>query len=303
METVLKTNNLTKSYGKQKALDKVSINVNRGAIYGLIGRNGAGKTTLMRMISGLASADSGSFELYSKGGSVNSKGIKIGCLIENTGIYPNMTAKDNLELKAFAFGIKEKGEIKRILKMVGLEDVGRKKVKNFSMGMKQRLGIGLAMVGSPKIIILDEPINGLDPQGIVEVRDIIKKLNEELGITFIISSHILEELSKIATNFGIIDQGMLLTEITKEELMTKNREHIELTTPDSKVSETILNELEIEDYEIISDSTIRIFGAMNRTGDIALALAKKEIPIEYLTVNKNSLEDYYLKLTGYSKAN
>lgn len=303
METVLKTNNLTKIYGHKKAVDNISMKVNKRDIYGLIGRNGAGKTTLMRILSGLAYADSGDFELYRDGNPIKPEKLKIGTLIENTGIYPDFNARDHLRLKASAIGSEEKDEVDKLLKLVGLHEVGKKKVKNFSMGMKQRLGIALAMVGSPNLVILDEPINGLDPQGIVEVREIIRNLNEQHGITFIISSHILGELSKLATNFGIIHNGLLLTEITKDELAEKSREFIELGTPNSKISSEVLDDLGIDDYEIVSEKIIHIYGAMKRTGDIALGLAKKDILIESLTVNNNSLEDYYLQLTGFSKEN
>ncbi|MDE6724597.1 MAG: ATP-binding cassette domain-containing protein, partial [Ruminiclostridium sp.] len=210
MEYLLTTNAVTKQYGRQRAVNAVSIHIRQGAIYGLIGRNGAGKTTLLKMISGLAAPSEGDFSLFGKTGrEVSEYMSRIGSLIENPGIYPNLSAPENLQLKCLAMGIRKKGVIGELLETVGLGDTGKKKVRNFSLGMKQRLGIALALVGDPDLVILDEPINGLDPQGIAEIRETIFKLNKEKNITFIISSHILEELSKIATDYGIIHNGIL----------------------------------------------------------------------------------------------
>lgn len=202
MDYLLQTNHLTKQYGKHKAVNEVSIHVRQGDIYGLIGRNGAGKTTLLKMISGLAYPTDGNFTIFNENSTADSIYMsRIGTLIEAPGVYPNMSAAENLKLKCLAMGIRQKGTADELLKVVGLSDVGKKHVRNFSLGMKQRLGIALALVGNPDLVILDEPINGLDPQGIAEVRETLSRLNKERNITFIISSHILEELSKIATNF------------------------------------------------------------------------------------------------------
>lgn len=203
MEYLLTTNAVTKQYGKQKAVNAVNIHIPQGAIYGLIGRNGAGKTTLLRMISGLAAPTEGDISLFGMTGrEMNDSMSRIGSLIETPGTYPNLSAFDNLKLKCLAMGIRKKNAIPELLETVGLRNAGKKKVKNFSLGMKQRLGIALALVGNPDLVILDEPINGLDPQGIAEVRETIFRLNKEKRITFMISSHILEELSKIATDYG-----------------------------------------------------------------------------------------------------
>lgn len=206
-EYLLSTRGLTKQFGHHKAVNHVDIHVKRGAIYGFIGRNGAGKTTFLRMISGLAKPTSGEIELFGyRNEELKQVRSRISCLIEAPGLYGNMSAYDNLAIKCQLFGMKNRTYIDNILQTVGLSDVGRKKVKHFSLGMKQRLGIGLALVGEPDLLLLDEPINGLDPQGIAEMRDTILKLRDEQNMTIIISSHILEELSKIATHYGINPQ-------------------------------------------------------------------------------------------------
>lgn len=218
-EILLQTHALTKQYGHQKAVDNVDIHIKKGAIYGFIGRNGAGKTTCMRMICGLAKPTSGDIEMFGYSGNDLTKvRSRVGCLIETPGLYPNLSAQENLKLKCRLFGINKKGYTEEILRKVGLSDVGKKKTKNFSLGMKQRLGIGLALVGEPDLLVLDEPINGLDPQGIAEVRETIQNLCSQQDMTVFISSHILEELSKLATDYGIINNGSLIQEITREEL-------------------------------------------------------------------------------------
>ena len=224
MSYVLSTDNLTKIYHNFKAVDSLNIHVEEGDIYGFIGRNGAGKTTTLKMISGLASPSSGKFSLFGEPYEVlNNKKIfvQVGNLIEEPGIYPDMTAFDNVYLKCICAGIKDKSYAMDLLKLVDLDRTGKKKAKGFSLGMRQRLGIALALVGEPKLIILDEPINGLDPQGILEIRETILKLNKERKITFIISSHILGELSKMATRYGIIDKGQLLKELSAKELASQ----------------------------------------------------------------------------------
>ncbi|WP_418437275.1 ABC transporter ATP-binding protein [Blautia sp.] len=219
METLVQTNNLTKQYGQHKAVNNVNLSVRKGEIYGLIGRNGAGKTTILRLISGLAKPTNGSISLFGQNSRDSIYMQKhIGLLIETPGIYLDMSARDNVKLKCMAIGISNNSYIAELLKNVGLSAVDKKKVKCFSVGMKQRLGIALALVGNPELVILDEPTNGLDPQGIAEIREIIVQLNTEKNITFIISSHILGELSKIATCYGIIEKGELKRQFLKTEL-------------------------------------------------------------------------------------
>lgn len=299
MEYLLTTNAITKQYGKQKAVDNVSIHIHQGAIYGLIGRNGAGKTTLLKMVSGLATPTDGNFSLFGKTGRETSEYMsRIGSLIEAPGVYPNLSAAENLKLKCLAMGIRKKDVINELLEIVGLNNAGRKKVNNFSLGMKQRLGIALAMVGDPDLVILDEPINGLDPQGIAEIRETIFRLNEEKNITFIISSHILEELSKIATNYGIIHNGVLIQELTREELLSKCCERIELKTDDTRKACTILEMMGIREFKVVDLDTIHIFERLSDSGEITMELAKNHVKTMGIAVKNEALEDYYLNLTG-----
>lgn len=299
MEYLLCTNSLTKQYGRHKAVNSVNVHIRQGDIYGLIGRNGAGKTTLLKMISGLASPTEGDFTLFGKTGKEAYRYLsRVGTLIESPGIYPNMTAADNLKLKCLAMGVRKKNEIEELLDIVGLSDAGKKKVKNFSMGMKQRLGIALALVGDPDLVVLDEPINGLDPQGIAEIRDTLFRLNSERNITLIISSHILEELSKIATHYGIIHDGVLIQELTREELLERCSERIELKTDDTRGTCTVLDEMGITRYKVVDPDTIHIFERLNDSGEITFSLAQHRIKTLGITVKNEELEDYYLNLTG-----
>lgn len=299
MEYLLHTNSLTKRYGRHKAVCTVNLHIRQGDIYGLIGRNGAGKTTILKMLSGLAAPTEGDFTLFGKTGREAREYMsRIGTLIEAPGVYPNMTAEENMRLKCLAMGVREKGAAEELLRTVGLADTGRKKVKNFSVGMKQRLGIALALVGNPDLVILDEPINGLDPQGIAEVRETLSRLNKEKHITFIISSHILEELSKIATNYGIIHDGVLLQEMTREELLAKCGERMELKTSDTRMACTVLEGMGIGKYKVVDTDTIQIFERLDDGGEITMALAKHGVKTRGISVKNEALEDYYLNLTG-----
>ena len=299
MEYLLSTNGLTKRYGRKNAVDHVNLHIRQGAIYGLIGRNGAGKTTILRMIAGLASPTEGEISLF---GETGKKSLymtsRIGTLIESPGLYPNMSAAENLKLKCLALGVRKKGYIEELLDAVGLNGVGRKRVRNFSLGMKQRLGIALALVGEPDLLVLDEPINGLDPQGIAEVRETLSRLNQERNITLIISSHILEELSKIATDYGIIRNGVLLQELTQEELLARCSERIELKTDDTRRACVVLEEMGIRDYKVIDAGTIQIFERLNDSGKITMQLAENGVKTVGISVKNEALEDYYLDLTG-----
>lgn len=298
-EILLQTTGLTKRFGHHKAADNVDIHVKRGAIYGFIGRNGAGKTTCLKMISGLMTPTSGEIELFGyKGKDIEQVRSRVGCLIEAPGIYGNMTAYQNMKLKCQVFGIKKDSYINEILENVGLADVGNKKTKHFSLGMKQRLGIGLALVGEPDLLVLDEPINGLDPQGIVEVRDIIQRLCDERNMTIIISSHILEELSKIATDYGIIHNGTLLQELSREELMKQCRERLEIDMDDPKEAVPVLDNMGIHNYQVVDKNRIQIFERLNDSATINMELAKAGLMVRSILVNSEKLESYYLKLTG-----
>jgi len=298
-EILLQTTGLTKRFGHHKAADNVDIHVKRGAIYGFIGRNGAGKTTCLKMISGLMTPTSGEIELFGyKGKDIEQVRSRVGCLIEAPGIYGNMTAYQNMKLKCQVFGIKKESYINEILENVGLADVGNKKTKHFSLGMKQRLGIGLALVGEPDLLVLDEPINGLDPQGIVEVRDIIQRLCDERNMTIIISSHILEELSKIATDYGIIHNGTMLQELSREELMKQCMERLEIDMDDPKEAVPVLDNMGIHNYQVVDKNRIQIFERLNDSATINMELAKAGLMVRSILVNSEKLESYYLKLTG-----
>ena len=298
-ELLLQTRNLTKQYGRHKAVDGVNMHIKKGAIYGFIGRNGAGKTTCLKMISGLSTPSYGEIEMFGyKGKDLQKVRSRVGCLIEAPGLYGNMSAYDNLNIKCKLTGIKKKGYIEELLKTVGLDAVGEKKTKHYSLGMKQRLGIALALVGEPDLLILDEPINGLDPQGIVEVRETIQKLAKERGMTICISSHILEELSKLATDYGIIHNGCLVQELTREELMKKCSERIELTLDNPKQAIPVLDDMGFNSYQVIDKEHIHIFERLGESASLNMELAKAGIPVKGISITSEELENYFLRLTG-----
>ena len=275
MEYVLTTDHLCKNYGHFKALNQCSMHVPRGAIYGFVGKNGAGKTTLIRLICGLQRPTSGSYRLY---GSENTdKKIleaqrRIGAVVETPSIYLDMTAEENMKEQYYVLGLPSFEGIPQTLKLVGLEDAGKKKAKDFSLGMRQRLGIAIALAGKPDLLVLDEPTNGLDPQGIVEMRELILKLNRERQITVLISSHILDELSRLATHYGFIDKGTIVKEITAEELENTCRKCVKLQVTDTAVLAHILDKRGLE-YEILSDTQANVYGELV-VSDVALELAE-----------------------------
>jgi len=302
MNYILETHNLTKKYGGQKAVNGVNMHVKQGDIYGFIGRNGAGKTTLLKMVCGMASITEGEIEIYGKKGKeAATMSKRIGTLIEAPGIYPNMNAYNNLKIKCIAAGVTQKGYIENILDMVGLKHVQKKKVKNFSLGMKQRLGIGLALVGEPDLLLLDEPINGLDPQGIAEVRDTILRLNKEKNITIVISSHILEELSKIATVYGIINNGTLMHEITNEQLNEQCKERITIILDEPEKAVPILDSMGYTKYKLTDPRTIEIYERFDSIPDIIANLSAEGIRISSIDTKTEAIEDYFLEVTGGKK--
>ena len=300
-EVVLKTYNVTKKYGEQIAVNNVNMTIRKGDIYGFIGQNGAGKTTLIRMITGLASKSGGEIELFgeSSENKLNEGRAYIGSIIETPAFYKNMTAKENLEVSRLVRNISSKENIDEVLNLVGLGDTGKKKVKNFSLGMKQRLGIANALLGNPKILILDEPINGLDPMGIVEIRELLKKINKEKEITILISSHILGELSELATCYGIISNGKLIEEITSTQLKEKCRQYIDLRVDDSKRTVTILEQkLNITDYEVLENNKIKVFSNLEDAALINSTLTKGGVLVNKISVRGENLEEYFVKLVG-----
>ena len=297
MDYVLQTDGLTKRYRKFKALDGLSIHVPKGSIYGFVGKNGAGKTTLIRLICGLQEPTSGSFTLY--GIHSDSKDIiksrrRIGVIVENPAIYSNMTAEENLKQQYLILGLPSYEGIPELLKLVGLEDTGRKKVKHFSLGMKQRLGIAIALAGDPDFLVLDEPVNGLDPQGIVEMREMILKLNRERQITVLISSHILDELSRLATHYGIIDHGHMVKELSAEELDAACRKCVSMEVSNISVLARVLDEMHLE-YKILSDTAADVFAKVNVT-HLVLALAKENCEVYTMRERDESLESYFISL-------
>lgn len=291
MNYILTTDNLTKKYGDKVAAGNINIHIREGEIYGLIGRNGAGKTTIMRMISGLSTPTQGSYQIHK----THTGGI--GVLIESPGVYNNRSAFDNLKIKCIAMNCYSKEYVDDLLKTVGLEDTGKKKVGSFSLGMRQRLGIALALAGDPKLIILDEPINGLDPQGIAEVRETLEKLRDEKGITIMISSHILEELGKLADSFGIINNGELIDEFTYDELVARCGKYVTVRTDHNEKAAEIIKEMGINDLEIIGNR-IRINECLDKTAEINSKLVGSGISVKEIYATNLSLEDYYLSLTG-----
>lgn len=302
MEYVLTTDHLCKNYGHFKALNQCSMHVPRGAIYGFVGKNGAGKTTLIRLICGLQRPTSGSYRLY---GSENTdKKIleaqrRIGAVVETPSIYLDMTAEENMKEQYYVLGLPSFEGIPQTLKLVGLEDAGKKKAKDFSLGMRQRLGIAIALAGKPDLLVLDEPTNGLDPQGIVEMRELILKLNRERQITVLISSHILDELSRLATHYGFIDKGTIVKEITAEELENTCRKCVKLQVKDTAVLAHILDKRGLE-YEILSDTQANVYGELV-VSDVALELAEQNCRMFSVQEYEESLESYYLNLVGGGK--
>ena len=299
MEYILTAESLGKQYRHFKALDSLSIHVPKGSIYGFVGKNGAGKTTFIRLICGLQEPTSGSYTLY--GAKNTDPGItksrrRMGAVVETPSIYLDMTAEDNLKEQYRIIGLPSFDDIPELLRLVGLENTGKKKAKNFSLGMKQRLGIAIALAGSPDFLILDEPVNGLDPQGIIEMRELILKLNQERQITFLISSHILDELSRLATHYGFIDSGHMVKELSARELDAACRKCIRVQVSDIHALTRVLDEMDIE-YNIFSDTMADIFARVN-VSSLTLALAEQGCDVISLTDREERLESFYVNLIG-----
>ncbi len=299
MDYVLKTNELCKHYRHFKALNEVSMHIPKGAIYGFVGKNGAGKTTLIRLICGLQYPTSGDFALY--GVKNTDKAIadsrsRMGAVVETPSIYPSMTAEDNLKMQYRLLGLPSFDGVQDLLKLVGLENTGKKKAKHFSLGMKQRLGIAIALCGNPDFLILDEPINGLDPQGIIEVRELILKLNHEKQITVLISSHILDELAKLATHYGFIDSGRIVKEMSAEELEQACRKCIHMTVTDTKILARVLDGMKIT-YKILDEKTADVYAKPNFS-QLALALSKENCEVISMEEHDENLESFFMNLVG-----
>ena len=299
MDYVLTTQGLSKHYKGFKALDALTMHVPKGSIYGFVGRNGAGKTTLIRVICGLQAQTSGEYTLYgidSREKSIVKSRRRMGAVVETPSIFLDMTAEDNLKEQYRVLGLPSFDGIPELLKLVGLEDTGKKKARNFSLGMKQRLGIAVALAGDPDFLVLDEPVNGLDPQGIIEIRELILKLNHERQITVLISSHILDELSRLATHYGFIDGGRILKEISAAELEAACRKCMRLEVTDTGALVRVLDTMGAE-YQILSDSQADVYAKLN-VSQLTLALAKENCEVLSIEERDESLESYYVNLVG-----
>lgn len=302
MEYVLKTNALCKHYKHFKALNGLTMNIPKGAIYGFVGKNGAGKTTLIRLICGLQEPTSGEYFLYGLKNSekeILKSRRRMGAVVETPAIYLDLTAIENMKEQYRILGIPSNDSIPKLLKLVGLENTGNKKARNFSLGMRQRLGIAIALAGNPDFLVLDEPANGLDPQGIIEMRELILKLNREYQITVLISSHILDELSRLATHYGFIDNGKMVKEISAEELEASCRKCIRLEVTNVQTLVRVLDEMKV-DYKVISDKEADVFAKVN-VSKLAVTLLKENCEVISMQERDESLESYYVSLVGGKK--
>lgn len=299
MEYVLKTNGLKKQYRHFTALDGVSMNIPKGSIYGFVGKNGAGKTTLIRLICGLQYPTGGNFELYGIDNSDRNISLsrrRMGAVVETPSIYLDLTAEENLKQQYRILGKPSFDGITELLRIVGLENTGKKKARNFSLGMRQRLGIAVALCGNPDFLVLDEPTNGLDPQGIIEIRELILKLNREYKITVLISSHILDELSKLATHYGFIEKGKMVRELSAAELEASCRKSLKLTVSDTKSLALVLDRMALE-YSIFDDKTACVYGNP-KIGSIAIALAENNCELISAKEQDETLESFFVSLVG-----
>ena len=296
---LITTNELCKAYSKKLVIDHVNMHIPESSIYGFVGENGSGKTTIMRLLTGLAEPTSGGFTLFG----VKNTDRKIydvrqnlSAIVEATSLVPTLTARDNMRYMEFYLGIKlSEEERNELLRKVHLEDVGNKRVKNYSLGMRQRLGIALALMNHPKLMLLDEPMNGLDPEGIAELRDLLIELNQKEGITVLISSHILSELEKIASCYGFISKGKLLEEITAEELQERCRKSLNIKVNDVAEAKKVLDDMKIKEYKISPNGDVKIFDNV-KISDTVLNLTNNNVDILAINSADESVEDYYLNL-------
>lgn len=297
-EFAIETQELTKRYSGKNAVDHVNMHVPLGSIYGFVGENGSGKTTIMRLLMGLAKPNEGTYALFdipNKNKEIYKVRNQISAIVEAPSLVPSMNAHDNLKFAAMYYGVKPTEElISNALKSVGLSNTGRKIVKNFSLGMRQRLGIAVLLLNDPKLLLLDEPMNGLDPKGIAELRDLIIELNQR-GITILISSHILSELEKIATYWGFISQGKILEEISSEELINRCQKHVEISHNDIAKLTNALKKLGHEDYHFVNTTTVAIYGDINIT-DLLISLRKEGLEITSIKTSEGDVENYYFDL-------
>ena len=301
LEFVVKSQKLNKRYGETAALKDVNITVKKGSIYGLVGNNGAGKTTFLKVLTGQTRADSGTFTLLGEDNEAGYRKVRrqTGAIIENPGFYPKLTAKQNLEYYRIQRGIPGKEIVDEMLRMVGLEHAAKKKFENLSLGMKQRLGLALALMGEPEFLILDEPINGLDPSGIIEIRNLLLKLKREKNVTILISSHILTELENIATDYGFLNKGELVEEVTAERLREKCRTFLEVKVTDVAAYAALLEtELLCSNYKVLPGNCIHILEHVDRVSDYSALAVKHDIGLLAFEMKEINLENYYMNLIG-----
>ena len=296
MKYVLRTNKLTKRFGAKCAVNRVSMQIRKGEIYGFIGKNGAGKTTLMRLVLGAAMPSDGDIELFG-GEELSRARHRIGALLEYPCLYKGCSAYENLKRFSLLTG-NTKDELLEILDLVGLKNVGKKKVGKFSLGMKQRLAIGVALLGHPEFLVLDEPVNGLDPAGIKEIRDVILRLNREKGVTFLISSHLLDELSKIVTTYGIIKDGVLIEQISAEELETRCRHHLKITADNVQKALSLLACITDRNTIKVEGNSLYLYSLIDKSDRINRLLVRHGIRVSELKIQAASLEEYFLERMG-----
>ena len=296
--TVIEMNNISKVYGKKMVVDNFSLNIKKGHICGLIGPNGAGKTTIMKILAGLTFQSKGEVRFF-ENDNLDESRVRMSFMIETPIIYAGMTARDNLQYIRYLRGYPDECRVDEILNIVGLSDTGNKPAKKFSLGMKQRLGIGMAMLQKPEVMVLDEPVNGLDPEGIVEVRQLVKCMSDEFGMTVLISSHLLTELSELCTDFSIINHGRLVENLRRDELLVKCKGHISLKTNDINRTVAILEDkLSITDYKVIHGEEIHIFEKLSEIDYISKAITDNGLIIRKLNEEGQNLEEYYIEKVG-----
>lgn len=301
MSEIIKTTNLTKMYGSQKSVNHLNLTVNQGEIYGFLGRNGAGKTTTIRMLLGLIKPTYGQIQLFGENLFNNQREIlrRIGSIVEVPGFYENLTARENLLINAKIMGVHKKNALDEALEIVGLQNEPKKLVGNYSLGMKQRLGIARALLHYPELLILDEPTNGLDPIGIKEMRKLINTLATERNMTIFISSHILSEIEQLVDHIGIIHRGKLLEEISFEQLRKRNRKYLEFQVSDDNKATMILEKhFDVSDYEVHEEGTIRVYSHLGQQGKINKLFVQHDIEVTKITMSEDRLEDYFTKLVG-----
>ena len=300
-DIIVKSQKLTKMYGHTAALKEADITIKRGSIYGLVGNNGAGKTTFLKILTGQIFPTEGSFCLMGAEDERKMQEVRkrIGAIIENPGFFPKLTAKQNLEYYRIQRGIPGKGIVDEMLKQVGLADAGKRKYENLSMGMKQRLGLGLALMGEPELLILDEPINGLDPAGIIEIRKLLLKLNQEKNVTILISSHILTELENIATDYGFLNKGKLIEQITAGDLKEKCHSYLEIKVTDAAAYTALLEkEMCCTDYKVLPGGIVHILKHVENVSDYSALAVKHGIGLLSFEMKEINLENYYMSLIG-----